>query len=118
MNPARTSAFLSALSTEFAAMRRTVDDLAGVVSDHVQQTAPDARAAAMLQAQAVDALSQRLDALSGVTGALARGEPVVNALDGILLADLSGRLRQALLAADPVPQPVAGPAPGDLALFD
>lgn len=118
MNPVRTAALLSALSTEFVAMRRTVDDLQGLVSDHVLQTPPDARAGVMLQAQAVDALSQQLDALGGITGALARGEPVESALEGVLLADLSDRLRQALLAAHPLPQPVPGLAPGDLALFD
>lgn len=118
MSPAQTTAFLSALSSEFGAMTRTVDGLSGLVMEHARQVAPGARPEVLVQAQAVDALSQALDALRGLTESLARGEGFETALDAVLLADLSTRLRQALPTSAPPSQPVAGPAAGDLMLFD
>jgi hypothetical protein len=65
---------LSALSAELAAMSETVEPLCGMAADHVRNSQGEARARALVDAQAIDDLSQRLIALSDLTGAVARGD--------------------------------------------
>jgi hypothetical protein len=110
------SILLSAMSTELAAMAGTVDSLAGLVADQVRQSEGEARVRALVEAQAIDDLSQRLVALSGVAGAVAEGVDVETALAAVSLADLSQRLRgtHPTNVGGPVAQSVAG----DVMLFE
>ena len=118
----QSSALLSALSRELAAMMDTVESLSATISDHVGNSRGEARLRALKDAQAIDDLSQRLEALSAVTGAMARGDDAEAALAGVRLTDLSQRLRGAVPAASPVPTtfsaPAAQPVAGDLMLFE
>jgi len=112
MSAASSTALLSALSTELAAMVATVESLSRMAADHVRQSRGEARVRALVDAQAIDDLGQRLSALSDVTGAMADGEDIAAAVSGIRLTDLQSRLRGAV----PV-SPVASAA-GDLMLFE
>lgn len=110
------SALLSGLASELASARATVEALAPLVAEHVRQAPIERRMALLVQAQSLDDLAQRLEALSGLTAAVAEGTPVPAALDAIPLAELADRLRRAA-----APGAVAAPAPaasGELVLFD
>lgn len=115
MSPIQTRTMFEALSAELATMGEDIEGLAGLVADHVRLVAPEVRQRTLIQAQAVDELTQRLDALRSLATLLARGEPVEAALDAIHLADLADRLRSVVLpSAREVRSP---PAAGDLMLF-
>ncbi|NJC39813.1 hypothetical protein GGQ87_000071 [Brevundimonas alba] len=116
MTPAQTTSLLSALSSEFATMRETVDGLAGLVLDHARVVATADRAGVLVQAQAIDALGQRLQALEDLSRGVAEGHPIAAALDLVPLTDLADRLRGPVLnLGDVTPQSAMA---GDLALFD
>lgn len=116
MSAVQSRALLSALSTELAAMMETVESLSAVVADHARRSQGEARARTLVGAQAIDDLSQRLNALSGVTGAMARGDDPEIALAGVRLTDLSLRLRG--VVSTTVPSSVPRPVAGDLTLFE
>jgi len=116
MTPAQTTAMFEALSIELEMIGEGVDGLAALISEHVRQAPVEARPQALVQAQALDDLIQRLDALRVLAGGLARGEPVEAALDGVLLAALADRLRGAVLLSAPAVR--STPVGGDLMLFD
>ncbi len=117
MTAAQHLALLSALSSEFLAMRGTVDRLETLVLDHARTVAAVDRASVLVQAQAVDALGQRLQALHDLSRALAEGGAVAAAIDLVPLADLADPLRQSILEVEAAP--AASPAtPGALTLFD
>jgi len=105
-----------AFSVELATMGEGVEGLAGLVSDHVRQAPAEARPRALIQAQALDELTQRLDAMRSLAVVLARGEPVEAALDVVPLADLADRLRGVVLLS--APEVRVRPVAGDLMLFD
>lgn len=117
MTSAETTALLTALSAELAAMRATVAALDFLMLDHVRLVAPADRAGVLVRAQAVDALGQQLQALRDLSLTLAEGAPIPAALDRIPLADLADRLRKTVLNHE-VAAPSAPALPGDLALFD
>lgn len=116
MTPAQNAALLRALSRELADMTRTVEGLEDLVLAHARLAAPADRADVLVQAQGVDSLGQRLQALRQLTECLADGRPVESVLDAIPLADMADQLRRALgrEAGDVMPRAAAG----DLALFD
>lgn len=116
MSATRSCSLFSALSAELAAMMETVELLSGMAADHVRNSQGEVRARALVDAQAIDDLSQRLAALSGMTGAVARGEDVEAAIGGVRLTDLQARLRDAVSASTSAPAP--RPVPGDLMLFE
>jgi hypothetical protein len=116
MSAAPSCSLLSALSAELAAMMETVEPLCGMAANHVRNSQGEARARALVDAQAIDDLSQRLTALSDLTGAVARGEDVETAIGGVRLADLQSRLRHALSASTAAP--ASRSAAGDLMLFE
>lgn len=117
MAPAHTAALLSALATELADMRGTVEGLSDMVMNHVLLSAPQDRSGILTQAQEIDALSQNLHALQDLSRALSEGSSMAAALESIPLAGLSDRLRRAVLGVDHAtpPSPVLA---GDLMLFD
>lgn len=116
MSAAPSCTLLSALSAELAAMMEMVDSLSGMAADHVRQSQGEARMRALVDAQAIDDLSQRLGALSDVTGAVAGGEDLATAIGGVRLADLQSRLRGAVFASGAAP--ASRHAAGDLMLFE
>lgn len=116
MSAAPSCPLLSALSAELAAMMETVESLSRMAADHVRQSQGETRARALMDAQAIDDLSQRLGALSDVTGAVAGGEDLAAAIGGVRLADLQSRLQGAVFAS--APAPASRPAAGDLMLFE
>lgn len=117
MAAAEERSLLSGLSQELALMVPIVEGLSGLVMDHAIQADAAARPRILAQAQAVDDLNQRLQALVDLTRAVAAGTAPEAALDAVRLADVAARLR--LASAGERSQP-ATPArgSGDLMLFD
>jgi len=115
MDRLRAEAMFAAYATELADIGQGIEGLSNMVSDHVRQCAPEDRTRALRDAQAIDVLTQRLDAMRALSLALSNGEPVEDALTVIPLADLANRLRSAVLAPSAVAAPIADA--GDLMLF-
>lgn len=116
MTTVQASALLIALSTELAAMKGSAENLSSLMAELVQHSQGEARTRALVEAQAIDELTQKLDALRGLTWSLARGDAVETAIDAVLLAEVAGRLRRAVLAGESVA--VAPGAAGELMLFE
>ncbi len=113
----RDLAIFGVLAEELARARAGVDELAPLAEAWVEVQPPAQQAAAMEQAQVIDALAQQLAALSAFAAALARGEPAAEALRAISLSDLARRMAPACgAAAEPAALPEADS--GDLLLFD
>lgn len=104
---------LVAVADELMRVRRDVDGVEALVGDLVRHAPAQDRPAALIQAQALDALNQRLEALSGVLRSLGDGASPAEAVSRLPLADMAGRLRP---AADAAPTSNAVNA-GDLTLF-
>jgi hypothetical protein len=115
MNPTPTPALLSGLSDELSSMIPLVEGLSALVFDHAIKAAPEDRPQILTQAQAVDDLAQRLEALRDLAAALSRGVPVDAALDAMRLAEVAGRLRIATLGGETIQ--ANGPPAGELVLF-
>lgn len=115
MTPSQSRALFAGLSAELRVMMETVEGLSDLVTEHARQVAPERRHDVLIQAQAVDDLSQTLDSLRALAGALSTGAPMEHALASIPLAALSGRLQVVALSAPPEPEPES--RPGDLLLF-
>lgn len=93
---------LAAVADELMLVREGIDGIEALVSDLVRRAPPEERPNALTHAQALDALTQRLEALSGVLRMLGGGASPSEAVSRLSLADMAGRLR---------------PAAGDLMLF-
>lgn len=103
---------LAALSDELSGAREDVQAVEVLIALLIRQVPAEQRGDAVVQAQMLDALNQRLDALAAVLRALSQGVPAGEALDRLPLADLAARLRPASdLRTEPAP------ASGDLTLF-
>jgi len=116
MNPSQTGAIFAAYAAELGAIGQGLQGLEALVSDHVRQCAPEARPHALREAQAIDVLSQRLDAMRALAAALAQGERIESALGVVPLADLAHRLHSSILTHAPAAPAAAGS--GDLMMFD
>jgi len=110
--PPEHAELLAAVADELMGVREGIDDVEVLVSRLIRLVAPEDRPAALTQAQALDALTQRLEALSGVLRMLSGGASPAEAVGRLGLADMAGRLRPA--AGEPPPSPAAS---GDLTLF-
>ncbi|MCS6627087.1 hypothetical protein N0B44_29655 [Roseibacterium beibuensis] len=115
MSPNPTPALLSGLADELSLMIPVVEGLSALVFDHALNVGPGDRPGVLTQAQAVDDLSQRLEALRDLVGALSRGVEAGAALDAMPLAAVADRLRAAAIGGGPVP--AGGTDAGDLLLF-
>ena len=106
---------LAALAAEIGDVRSGVDRMSALVSDLVRRLPVEDRAEALTDAQALDVLIQRLDAVAGVLHGLSDGQTSADAVSSVLLADVAGRLggQSASRAATLSPAPS-----GDLLLFD
>ena len=110
---------LAAVAAELADIRAGVDEAGGLVSELLRLAPPEQRLTFLTRMQAFDVLSQRVDALSGLAGALAADQPMDTALAALPLAEMADRLREMsfrvrLSASEVAPAAVAG----DLLLFD
>ena len=115
MERAQSEAMFAAYAVELAEVGQGIESVSAMVSDHVRQCAPADRPAALRDAQAIDVLTQRLDAMRALAVALSRGETVEAALSVVPLADLANRLRSAVLVPSSI-TPASGES-GDLMLF-
>jgi hypothetical protein len=113
--PADAPSLLAALAAEIGDVRTGVDRVSGLLTDLVRRLPAEHRAEALTDAQALDVLIQRLDAVAGVLDGLASGQTSADAVSGVLLADMAGRLNGR--EASRAPSAPADDA-GDLHLFD
>ena len=104
---------LAAVADELMLVREGIDGIEALVRDLVRRAPPEERPNALTQAQALDALTQRLEALSGVLRMLGGGASPSEAVSRLSLADMAGRLRPA--AGEHRPASTADA--GDLMLF-
>ncbi|QYF86182.1 hypothetical protein [Brevundimonas sp. PAMC22021] len=111
--PAADPALLCAVADELEDLRAGVDAISHLLSDLVRRVPPAERLEVMSDAQRLDEITQRLQALSGLARAVAAGEAPEAAVAAIPLADMAQRLRPALSR-----QADQGAAAGDLQLFD
>jgi hypothetical protein len=118
MTPSQTPSLLSALADELALTLPVVEGLSALVVEHAIQADALHRPRILIQAQAVDDLSQRLVALRDLTEALSHGAKVEAALDTVSLAEMAARLRLAVNGTASNTMPVASATHGDLMLFD
>lgn len=103
-------ALLAALAAETARVRDGLDEVAGLAGELIRALPADARGSAVSRAQAIDALVQHLDGLSGLLRALSTGETAARAIAALPLADMAARLSG---SADARPADA-----GDLHLFE
>lgn len=103
---------LAGMADELDQARAGVDGLARLVSDLVLACPPAERAEVLGQAQAVDVLEQRLQALAGFVRDLAAGRNPSSAAAAIPLAEVAARLGGGPEA------PEARASAGDLEMFD
>lgn len=116
MSPDRT--LMAALAAEFADMADGVEGLAALTTVLMQTADAATRPQALKQAQAIDALVQRCQALRDVATGLAEGRALETVLAEVPLADLAVRLG-GHSASPRVAEPPFHPADaGDLMLFD
>ena len=120
MNDYDTKGLLSAVAAELADIRAGVDEAGGLVSELLRLAPPEQRLTYLTRMQAFDVLSQRVDALSGLAGALAADQPMDTALAALPLAEMADRLREMSFRVKPTSSDSAPVAPvsGDLLLFD
>ncbi|WP_312598705.1 hypothetical protein [Brevundimonas sp.] len=104
---------LAAVADELMLARQGVDGIETLVSDLVRRAPPDERSNALTQAQALDALTQQIEALSGVLRRLSGGASPSDAVSQVSLADMAGRLRPPAGRN----RPISGADAGDLMLF-
>ena len=109
--PVDAPTLLAALAAEIGDVRAGVDRMSALVSDLVSRLPADDRAEALTDAQALDVLIQRLDAVAGVLHGLSDGQTSADAVSTVLLSDVAERLR----GDAPVRTPATS---GDLMLFD
>ena len=114
-----TKGLLAAVAAELADIRAGVDEAGGLVSELLRLAPPVQRLTFLTRMQAFDVLSQRVDALAGLAGALADDQPMDTALAALPLAEMADRLRELSFRV----KPSAFDAPsaavsGDLLLFD
>ncbi|WP_292021958.1 MULTISPECIES: hypothetical protein [unclassified Brevundimonas] len=104
---------LAAVADELMLVRQGIDGIEALVSDLVRRALPEERSNALTQAQALDALTQRVEALSSVLRMLSGGASPSEAVSRLSLADMAGRLRPA--AGEH--RPISNADDGDLMLF-
>lgn len=112
-----TRGLLTAVAAELADIRAGVDEAGDLVSELLKLAPPEQRLAFLTRMQAFDVLSQRIDALSGLAGALAEDQPMDTALAALPLAEMADRLRETSLRVRPSAAAVPAVS-GDLMLFD
>lgn len=113
--PADAPSLLAALAAEIGDVRSGVERVSGLLTDLVRRLPAEHRAEALTDAQALDVLIQRLDAVAGVLQGLSDGRTSADAVSAVLLADVAVRLTGEAPARAPDHPPASS---GDLLLFD
>lgn len=116
MSPDRT--LMAALAAEFADMADGVEGLAALTTVLMQTADAATRPQALKQAQAIDALVQRCQALHAVSAGLSEGRALETVLAEVPLADLAVRLGGHGAPIRPTERPFHPADAGDLMLFD
>lgn len=114
--PPEHAPLLAAVADELMRVREGIDGVEALVSGLVRRAAPEERAEILGEAQALDALTQRLEALAGVLRMLGGGASPAEAVNRLALADMAGRLRPAAGMASGSPSAPSSES-GDLTLF-
>lgn len=114
-----TRALLQAVSSELSDIRSGVQQAGDLMGEVLSKLSPQDRLSFLARTQSFDVLVQRLEALSGLAGALSANQPMDTALAALPLAEMADRLQEAAHRgnADRVsikPELVSG----DLHLFD
>lgn len=116
MERPQTMAVFAAFSAELESIGAGIEGLAGLVAAHAHQAPPELRPQVLVQAQALDDLTQRLAALSTLATVLAGGEAIETGLDQVPLSELADRMRDGVLQSGPKAR--SRQSAGDLMLFD
>ncbi|MFC5372353.1 hypothetical protein ACFPIF_07320 [Brevundimonas faecalis] len=111
---------LAAVAAELADIRKGVEATAELTSELLRHAPAEQRLAYLTRTQAFDVLSQRVDALAGLAGALAADQPMDTALAALPLAEMAERLCEASMRGRPLTSdaPARPAASGELILFD
>lgn len=118
MNDYDTKGLLTAVAAELADIRTGLDEAGGLVAELLRLAPAEQRLTFLTRMQAFDVLSQRVDALSGLAGALAADQPMDTALAALPLAEMADRLRELSLRVKSPSTPAPAAVSGDLLLFD
>lgn len=120
--PGLSGRVLNALAAELERSRELAERLEPVLGASLGASLAGADPALIAEAQNLDRLRQKLEALSALAAGLAGGATLEAALDAVPLGDLAGRLRAAVLDEIGLDGTVLAEAPaqdaGDLLWFD
>ena len=111
--PSDHARLLEAVADELAQVRQELDGVETLVGDLTRHAPSQDRPRILTEAQSLDVLIQRVEALSGVLRMLGGGASPSEAVSRLSLADMAGRLRP---AAGEQRQAATADA-GDLMLF-
>ena len=117
-----TQALLQAVSAELGDIATGVKAAGDLMGDVMSHLPAQTRLSYMARIQSFDVLAQRLEALSGLSDALANEQPLDSALAALPLAEMAERLQEAAHRGTSKPraanaQDTAQPS-GELHLFD
>lgn len=110
--PPEHAELLAAVADELMGVREGIDHVEALVSRLVPLAAEKDKAEALTDAQSLDALTQRLEALAGVLRMISGGASPAESVARLGLADMASRLRPAAGM-----QPAAPAPSGDVMLF-
>jgi hypothetical protein len=111
--PTDHAALLTAVADELMLVREDIEGIETLVGDLVRRAPPEERSNALTQAQALDALIQHVETLSGLLRMLGGGASPSDAVSRLSLSDVAGRLRPD--AGEH--RPASAADAGDLTLF-
>lgn len=86
-------ALLSALAEETAALARPVERISAVLGELIGKLPAETRGSAVVEAQALDVVVQRLEAIAQALSGLALGASDAEILADLKLSDLVARLK-------------------------
>ena len=110
--PSDHARLLEAVADELAQVRQQLDGVETLVGDLTRHAPSQDRPRVLTEAQSLDVLIQRVEALSGVLRSLGAGVTPARAVAGVTLTDLAARL--SLAEGEPT---AAAANAGDLLLF-
>lgn len=93
--PSDHARLIAAVADELLQVRQGLQAAEGLVGDLARLVPAEDRSRVLIRAQGLDALIQTVEALSGVLSELSAGVQPSDAVEGVRLADLAGRLRPA-----------------------
>lgn len=111
-------ALLEAVSAELADIADGVKTAGDLMGEILGQLPPQERLSYLARVQAFDVLVQRLEALSGLSSALASEQPLDTALAALPLAEMAERLQEAAHRKGGAARPADNVDAGELHLFD